>query len=407
MTKAVLFEDPHSSADPILARAGIEVRRISGSLDTPGVIDALADAEIVGTRSKTTISREVIEACPKLSTIGCFCIGTNQVDLTYATERGIAVFNAPYSNTRSVVELAIGNIISLTRQIPTKNAALHRGEWHKTATGAHEVRGKTLGIVGYGNIGTQLSVLAEAMGMNVVFYDQSERLALGNAVKLGSMEDLLRMSDVVSLHVDGRPANTNMFGEKQFTQMKDGAIFINLSRGSVVDIDALCSHLRSGHLAGAAVDVYPTEPKKNGDAFTSPLIGIDNVILTPHIGGSTLEAQHDIGRFVASKIADNQLLGSTDMSVNLPNLALTPNQDSRYRIAYIHKNLPGVLAAVNQTFAEQGVNINGQILGTEGQVGYALTDISSELPMATVDTVRRMDATIRLRVLEHPHAAVS
>lgn len=400
MTKAVLFEDPHPAADSLFAEAGIQVERISGALDEDDAIAALADADIVGIRSKTTITRRIIEACPRLSVIGCFCIGTNQVDIKAATEAGIAIFNAPYSNTRSVVELAIGHIISLTRQIPARNAALHRGEWQKTADGAHEVRGKTLGIIGYGNIGTQLSVLAEAMGMNVVFYDQCERLALGNAVKLGSMEDLLRLSDVVSMHVDGREANRGLFGEEQFAQMKDGSLFINLARGFVVDIDALQRHLASGHLAGAAVDVYPQEPKKNGDPFSSPLVGMDNVILTPHIGGSTLEAQHDIGRFVASKIADYRMLGSSDMSVNIPNLTLSANPDARYRICHIHRNLPGVLAAVNQTFASQGVNINGQILSTEGEVGYALTDISSELPVATVAALRAMDETVRLRVLE-------
>lgn len=405
MTKAVLFEDPHTCADPIFAAAGIDVRRIPGSLDEEAVIEALRDADIVGIRSKTSITSRVIEACPRLSVIGCFCIGTNQVDLEAATRHGISVFNAPYSNTRSVVELAIGDIITLTRQIPAKNAALHRGEWIKSAAGAHEVRGKTLGIVGYGNIGTQLSVLAEAMGMNVVFYDQAERLALGNAVSLESLSDLLRMSDVVSLHVDGREANRGLFGEAEFAQMKDGAIFINLARGFVVDIEALAAHLASGHLAGAAIDVYPEEPKRNGDPFDSPLLRFDNVILTPHIGGSTQEAQYDIGRFVASKIVDYRTRASTDMSVNLPNRALAPSADARYRIAHIHRNMPGVLAAVNQTFAEQGVNINGQILGTEGDVGYAITDISSELPVETVAALRAMPETIRLRVLRHEEAA--
>lgn len=405
MTKAVLFEDPHPCADTLFTQAGITVERISGSLDEKDVISALADADIVGIRSKTSITATVIEACPRLSAIGCFCIGTNQVDIPAATRAGVAIFNAPYSNTRSVVELAIGHIISLTRRIPQKNAALHRGQWEKSAEGAHEVRGKTLGIIGYGNIGTQLSVLAEAMGMNVVFYDQCERLALGNAVKLGSMEDLLRVSDVVSLHVDGREANRGLFGEAEFALMRTGALFLNLARGFVVDIDALRRHLVSGHLAGAAVDVYPEEPKKNGDLFTSPLVGLDNVILTPHIGGSTLEAQYDIGTFVATKIADYRTLGSSDMSVNIPNLTLATNREGRYRICHIHKNLPGVLAAVNQTFAQQGVNISGQILRTEAETGYAITDISSELPVETVAALRAMPETVRLRVLELPQPA--
>lgn len=402
MTQVVLLEDPHESANERFALDDIDVKRIHGSLDEDALIEALQDADVVGIRSKTTITKRVIESCPRLSVIGAFCIGTNQIDIPTATEHGIAIFNAPYSNTRSVVELAISDIIALTRHIPQRNFSLQRGEWYKTASGSHEVRGKTLGIIGYGNIGTQLSVLAEAMGMNVIFYDQAERLAMGNARAVATQEELLREADVVSLHVDGRATNKNMFGAKQFEQMKDGAIFINLARGFVVDIDALAENLKNGHLAGAAVDVFPEEPKKNGDPFDSPLVGLDNTILTPHIGGSTLEAQYDIGKFVSAKICDYLKTGSTDMSVNLPNLTLGRG-NGRYRIAHIHRNNPGVLALVNQTFAEHGVNITGQILATEGAVGYSLTDISSELPVEAVSGIADMEETISIRVLTCDH----
>lgn len=399
MTKAVLLENPHDVADDIFLGADIEVVRVNGALDEDDLIDALQDADIVGLRSKTNLTRRVVESCPRLSVLGCYCIGTNQVDLEACSEHGVAVFNAPYSNTRSVVELAISDIIALTRQIPQKNAALQSGVWLKTAEGSHEVRGKTLGIIGYGNIGTQLSVLAEAMGMKVVFFDTAERLALGNAKSLASMDEVLQVSDYVSLHVDGRPSNNNMFGTREFDLMKPGSILINLARGSVVDIDALAANLRSGKLAGAAVDVYPSEPKKNGDHFDSPLVGLTNTILTPHIGGSTLEAQFDIGKFVSSKIVDYWHSGITDMSVNIPNLSLVPNPDSRYRLTYLHRNTPGVLALINQSLAEQGANINGQILATSGQYGYALTEISSELPVEAVTAIRNLPATVSLRVL--------
>lgn len=403
MNKVVLLEDPHPVANQAFSANDFEVQRVNGALEQQELISVLSDADVVGIRSKTTITREVIEACPRLAVIGCYCIGTNQVDLEACTSHGVAVFNAPFSNTRSVVELAISHIISLTRQVPEKNASLQRGEWQKTSQGSHEVRGKTLGIIGYGNIGTQLSVLAEAMGMKVIFYDSAQRLAMGNARPVDSMEQLLSTSDFVSLHVDGRPDNQDLFGAEQFEQMKPGAIFINLARGFVVDIEALAQHLKNGHLAGAAVDVYPHEPKKNGEKFSSPLIGIPNTILTPHIGGSTLEAQHDIGTFVSGKITDYWVKGSTDMSVNLPNISLRPNPDARYRLTLLHRNTPGVLGLVNQTFAQQGVNINGQILGTEAAIGYAVTDISSELPVQAVASIRSLPDTIALRVLQLTH----
>ncbi|WP_115727087.1 phosphoglycerate dehydrogenase [Actinomyces culturomici] len=397
MTRALLLENPHKVADEVFAKHGIEVVRNPGALDEPELLRALEGVDYLGIRSKTTVTRKVLEAHPQLQAIGAFCIGTNQIDLAAATELGISVFNAPYSNTRSVVELAIGEIIDLSRRVTVKNSRLHRGIWDKSADGAHEVRGHTLGIIGYGNIGTQLSVLAEAMGLNVIFYDTAERLALGNATQMPTMESVLREADIVSIHVDGQKSNANLFGAREFAMMKPGALFINLSRGFIVDIDALHASLVDGHLAGAAVDVFPEEPKKNGDPFASPLAKLDNVILTPHIGGSTEEAQYDIGRFVANKISDYEATGSTDMSVNLPNLQLPVSEESRYRIRLIHTNTPGVLARVNHTFAETGANIGAQILATAGQTGYVLTDINSELPVDALETIRSMKDTIRLR----------
>lgn len=399
MTKAVLLEDPHQVADEVFSGFNIEVERIKGSLDEDALIERLQDADIVGIRSKTHITSRVISSCPRLQVVGCFCIGTNQVDLEAATKRGVTIFNAPYSNTRSVVELAIGHIINLARHIETRNQDLQRGIWNKSASGSHEVRGKTLGIIGYGNIGTQLSVLAEAMGMNVVFYDCAQRLAMGNARALPTMDEVLKTADFISVHVDGRKSNEGLIGKRQFELMKEGAIFINLSRGLVVDVDALAENIRSGKISGAAVDVYPEEPKKNGNEFHSPLLGLPNTILTPHIGGSTLEAQFDIGQFVSHKIADYWRLGSTEMSVNMPNLNLSTHDNSLYRLAFMHRNIPGVLGRVNQVFADQNVNINGQILGTEGEVGYALTDIASELPVSAVAQIRSLPEAIGLRVL--------
>lgn len=396
MTRALLLENPHKTADEVFAKNGIEVVRHAGALDEDELIDALEGVDYLGLRSKTTVTRRVLEARPQLQALGAFCIGTNQIDLAAATELGIAVFNAPYSNTRSVVELAIGEIIDLSRRVTVKNSRLHRGVWDKSADGAHEVRAHTLGIIGYGSIGTQLSVLAEAMGLNVVFYDLAERLALGNAARMPTMESVLREADIISIHVDGQPTNANLIGAREFAMMKPGALFINLSRGFVVDIDALHEALVSGHLGGAAVDVFPEEPKKNGDPFTSPLAKLDNVILTPHIGGSTEEAQYDIGRFVANKISDFERTGSTDMSVNLPNLHLAASDESRYRIRLIHRNTPGVLARVNNTFAQTGANIGGQILATSGLTGYVLTDINSELPVEAIEQIRSMKDTVRL-----------
>jgi D-3-phosphoglycerate dehydrogenase len=308
------------------------------------------------------------------------------------------VFNAPYSNTRSVVELTLAEIIALTRRLTEKDSSMHAGVWDKSASGAHEVRGRTLGIVGYGNIGAQLSVVAEALGLRVVFYDTADKLALGNARRCVSLDELLEVSDIVSLHVDGRPSNSAFFGEKEFSRMRPGSLFLNLCRGFVIDHEALRMHLESGQLAGAAVDVFLDEPKSAGEEFTSVLRGMPNVILTPHIGGSTEEAQSDIGAFVGGKLADFIADGATSLSVNLPQVALPPATGS-HRLAHLHRNVPGVMAAINSVLAEHKVNVEAQLLGTRGELGYALTDIGIDYPDGVVARLREMDQTVRLRVL--------
>jgi D-3-phosphoglycerate dehydrogenase len=396
--KALLLENVHPLTIEILAAQGIEVETRAGALDENELIDALDGVQILGIRSKTQVTDRVIEASSDLLTIGAFCIGTNQIDLRSAAAHGVAAFNAPFSNTRSVVEIALAEIISLTRRLTERDKALHAGIWDKSAEGSHEVRGRTLGIIGYGNIGTQLSVLGENLGMSVVFYDTAEKLSLGNARRMDSLEELLAVSDIVTLHVDGRGGNAGLFGEKQFAQMKPGSIFLNLSRGFVVDTGALREAILSQHLAGAAIDVFPHEPKKRGDQFESELRGLPNVILTPHIGGSTLEAQEAIGVFVANKIKDYVRTGTTTLSVNLPNLALE-NSTGVARVAHLHRNTPGVLAAVNRTLAEHGTNIEGQLLATRGEIGYVVTDAGSVLESAVIDALRSMDQTIKLRVL--------
>lgn len=397
MTKALLLESPHAIGAQMLTKFGWEVETVPGSLDEDELIEALQGVSVLGVRSKSEVSRKVIAHAPDLMVIGAFCIGTNQIATDYAAERGIAVFNAPYANTRSVVELAIGEIIALTRRLTVKNARLHEGIWDKSAQHAHEVRGRTLGIIGYGNIGTQLSVLAEALGMRVIFYDIAERLALGNAWAASSMEEVLREADIVSIHVDGAKANVNLFGEREFALMKPGAVFINLSRGFIVDVEALRASLESGHLLGAAVDVFPTEPKANGDSFSSELSGLDNVILTPHIGGSTLEAQHDIAVFVANKVYGYVSRGSTALSVNLPNLSLPVTSPHAFRLCFVHHNTPGVMASLNEVFAENGVNVEGQALATSGSIGYAITDLGSPLSPAALARIETGSAAIATR----------
>ena len=399
MPKALLLENIHPFAAESLRNHGFEVETMKGALGEDELIEALDGVDLLGVRSKTNVTAKVVQARPSLTAVGCFCIGTNQVDLTAAGKQGIAVFNAPYSNTRSVVELVICDIICLMRRIPAHTHHIKHGTWDKSASGSHEVRGKTLGIIGYGNIGSQLSVLAEALGMRVVFYDLEEKLALGNAVRCETLNDLLEQSDAVTLHVDGRKSNTGFFGEDQFAHMKQGAIFINLSRGFVADLDALKRHLDSGHIAGAAVDVFPVEPKKSGDPFQTPLAEEDNMILTPHIGGSTLEAQEAIGHFVSQRLEDYVEKGSTSLSVNVPQLNLGPHTGVA-RIAHLHENLPGVLARVNHVLGDENINISAQSLATEGELGYVVTDVSTMPSEATLDRLAHLDGTIRMRIVK-------
>ncbi|TEU29310.1 phosphoglycerate dehydrogenase [Alkanindiges illinoisensis] len=395
----LLLEGVHQNALDVLHAAGysnIDYRKTA--LDEDALIEAIKDAHFIGIRSRTQITEKVLEAANKLIAIGCFCIGTNQVNLDAALVRGIPVFNAPYSNTRSVAELVLGQLILLLRGIPEKNALVHRGGWSKSAEGSYEARGKTLGIVGYGSIGTQLSVLAESLGMKVIYFDVITKLPLGNARQVGSMEELLAQSDVVSLHVPELPSTKNMMRAEQFAQMKKGAIFINAARGTCVEIDDLAAAIQSGHLNGAAIDVFPKEPKANDEEFLSPLRAFDNVILTPHIGGSTQEAQANIGLEVAEKFVRYSDAGATITAVNFPEVAI-PQQEGTHRLLHIHKNVPGVLSAVNQLFAAQHINIAAQSLMTKGDVGYLVMDVDAGASEAALEALQTVDGTIRVRVL--------
>ena len=404
--RALLLESIHDDAAFTLREAGFDVEREPGALSEGHLLERLDGVALLGIRSNTTVSAQVLRRAPQLAAVGAFCIGTNQIDLATAGECGIAVFNAPFSNTRSVVELALSEIIALTRRLTDKNAQMHAGRWDKSAVGSHEIRGRRLGIVGYGNIGSQLSVLAEALGMRVLFYDTADKLALGNARRCGTLEELLAESDVVSLHVDGRPGNSELFGEAQLTRMRPGSLFLNLSRGFVVDHAALRRHVESGHLAGAAVDVFPVEPRNRGEEFVSELRGLPNVILTPHVGGSTEEAQQDIGAFVSGKLRDYVAQGTTSLSVNLPPVAL-PRTEGAARLLLLHRNTPGVLATVNGVLAEHGINIEAQMLGTRGALGYVVTDVAPPEGAEVADALRAMPETVRLRVLDAPAAQVS
>src|SRR5215207_1872197 len=394
--KALLLENIHPDAQRLLSERGIEVSSAKGALDEDELRAALPGVQLLGIRSKTNVTRAVLDECPDLMAIGAFCIGTNQIDVAAASRNGTAVFNAPFSNTRSVVELVIAEIIALARHLTDKNAAMHAGVWDKSAKGAHEVRGRTLGIVGYGNIGSQLSVVAEALGMRVLFYDVADKLALGNARRCDSLEELLSEAETVSLHVDGRPGNAGLFGADEFAKMRPRSLFLNLCRGIVVDHEALREHLLSGHIAGAAVDVFADEPKNAGDAFVSGLQNLPNVILTPHIGGSTEEAQQDIGRFVAGKLRDYATTGTSTMSVNLPHVQ-TEDAGTRSRILHVHHNVPGVLATVNGVLTDYGVNIESQVLSTRGDLGYVVTDVGGDLSPEVLDKLGGLSETVRLR----------
>ncbi len=396
--KVLLLENIHAEAVAAFEREGYAVETISGSLDETALSQRLADVAILGIRSKTQLTEQALAGAKRLLAVGAFCIGTNQIDLGACELKGIAVFNAPFSNTRSVVELALAEIILLVRGIPEKMRLLDHGIWDKSVKDAHEVRGKRLGIIGYGNIGIQLSVLAEALGMEVCFYDVAEKLALGRARKCAFLNELLEISDVVTVHVDGRKENASLIGARELARIKPGSVFLNLSRGHVVDLDALRAELQSGRLRGAAVDVFPEEPSSNGAAFEHPLRTSTNALLTPHIGGSTLEAQQDIGRFVSSRLIDYINTGSTENSVNFPALRLPPQADA-HRLMHVHKNIPGILAHINQTLAAHGVNILGQYLKTNEHIGYVITDINKNYSDAVITEIRQISHTLRFRVL--------
>ncbi|MGF1741317.1 phosphoglycerate dehydrogenase [Vibrio profundum] len=397
--KILLLEGPHQSAVDSLKSEGYNnIEFHKGSLSEPELIAAIQDAHFVGIRSRTHLSRKVIDAAPKLVAIGCFCIGTNQVDLQAATERGIPVFNAPFSNTRSVAELVLGQLLLLLRGIPEKNALAHQGIWQKSAINSYEARGKKLGIIGYGHIGTQLGIIAENLGMRVSFYDIENKLSLGNATQVHSLPDLLNQSDVISLHVPETPETKLMMDAEQFSLMKPGAIFINAARGTVVDIPALCAALESKHLGGAAIDVFPVEPQTNADPFESPLMQFNNVILTPHVGGSTQEAQENIGLEVAGKLAKYSDNGSTLSSVNFPEVSL-PIHRNCSRLLHIHRNQPGILTQINTIFAQESINIAGQYLQTSSELGYVVIDVESARSEEALEKLKSISGTIRARIL--------
>ena len=395
--KVLLLENPDIRAKELFTQEGYQVEVVPGGLDEDELIARIGEVSILGIRSKTQVTQRVLDAAPRLLSIGAFCIGTNQIELAGAMKKGVAVFNAPFSNTRSVVELAIGEIIMLARRIPVKNPKMHAGEWDKSASGSFEIRGKKLGIIGYGNIGSQLSVVAEAIGMQVFYYDVAEKLQLGNAVKCKTLAEMLPQVDVVTMHIDGRPDNQDFFGEQEFALMKPGALFLNNARGHVVDVPALAAALRSGHLGGAAIDVFPHEPKTNSESFENELRGLPNVLLTPHIGGSTAEAQRNIAEFVPERIMQYINTGNTQQSVNFPNIQLPVQQ--AHRLIHIHANVPGVLARINNVLATHHVNILGQYLKTNEHIGYVITDIDKEYNQEVIGELRKVENTIRFRVL--------
>jgi len=395
----LLLEGVHESAVETLKKAGYtNIEYLKTSLAQDELIEKIADAHFVGIRSRTQLTSEVFDAAKKLIAVGCFCIGTNQVDLKAATKKGVAVFNAPYSNTRSVAELVLAEAILLLRGVPEKSAMAHRGEWLKSATNSFEIRGKSIGIVGYGSIGSQLSVLAESLGMKVYFYDVITKLPLGNATQVDSMAALLGTVDIVSLHVPETASTQDMMGAKQFEQMKQGGILINAARGTVIDIDALCDALSSKKLLGAAIDVFPTEPKSNKEEFLSPLREFDNVILTPHVGGSTMEAQANIGLEVGEKLATYSDTGTSITSVNFPEVAL-PAHPENHRLLHIHQNIPGVMSEINQVLSDNNINICGQYLQTNEGVGYVVVDVNKEYSELAQEKLKAVTGTIRCRVL--------
>lgn len=397
--KVLLLEGLHPSCVEVFQADGYtNIEYHKGSLSEEELLEAVKDVHFIGLRSRTQLTKEVFDAANKLVAVGCFCIGTNQVDLTAAAKRGIPVFNAPFSNTRSVAELVLGQILLLLRGIPEKNAQAHRGIWVKSADASFEARGKRLGIVGYGHIGTQLGILAENLGMRVYYYDIENKLSLGNATQIQTMSELLNKCDVITLHVPETAGTKDMMGAEEFARMKPGAIFINAARGTVVKIPDLCDVLESGHLGGAAIDVFPTEPKTNDDPFESPLQKFDNVLLTPHVGGSTQEAQENIGIEVAGKLTKYSDNGSTLSSVNFPEVSLPLHTDTS-RLLHIHENRPGILTSINRIFADEGINIAAQYLQTSAEMGYVVIDVETARAEEALIQLKEIEGTIRARIL--------
>jgi D-3-phosphoglycerate dehydrogenase len=397
--KFLLLEGVHQSAIDALAKAGYtNVVTYPKALPSDDLKKEIKDAHFVGIRSRTQLSAEIFEAADRLVAIGCFCIGTNQVDLEAAAKRGIPVFNAPFSNTRSVAELVMAEVILLLRGVPQRSAAAHRGEWQKSATGAFECRGKTLGIIGYGNIGMQLGVIAESLGMKVIYFDVESKLPLGNAQPKATLSALLKEAHVVSLHVPQHASTELLIGQREIAAMRSGSILINASRGNVVDLDALAEALNGNHIGGAAIDVFPVEPRSNNDEFISPLRGLDQCILTPHIGGSTQEAQENIGVEVAEKLTRYSDNGTTTSAVNFPEVAL-PEHEGKHRLLHVHQNIPGIMSAINQVFSESAVNVSGQYLQTMGDTGYVVIDIESDYSKTLISQLSGIEGTLRTRVL--------
>jgi D-3-phosphoglycerate dehydrogenase len=396
--RVLLLENIHPQAEALFRHEGYQVECLPGALDEEELCDRIGDVSILGIRSKTRLTAKVLAKAGKLISVGAYCIGTNQIDLEACLKKGIAVFNAPYSNTRSVVELAIGEMILLTRRMVEKSQLMHQGIWDKSAGNSFEVRGKKLGIIGYGSIGTQLSVLAEALGMQVLFYDVVDKLAIGNARKCQNLNQLLEQADIISLHADGRKSNANLISEAQFARMKDGVVFLNLARGHLVDLEALSMAIRSGKVRGAGLDVFPEEPNSNQEPFISELQGMPNVILSPHVGGSTEEAQFNIAEYVPGKIIEYINSGSSYMSVNFPEIQL-PELANAHRLIHCHENVPGILARINQVLAGHSINIVGQYLKTNTRIGYVITDIDKEYDKEVIRDLRAIEHTIRFRVL--------
>ena len=397
--KFLLLEGVHQSAIDALAKAGYtNVVTYPKALPTEDLKQEIKDAHFVGIRSRTQLSADVLDAAERLVAIGCFCIGTNQVDLEAAARQGVPVFNAPFSNTRSVAELVMAEVILLLRGVPQRSAAAHRGEWQKTATGSFECRGKTLGIIGYGNIGMQLGVIAESLGMKVVYFDVESKLPLGNAQPKATLKALLEESHVVSFHVPQHASTELLIGRQEIAAMRSGAMLINASRGNVVDLDALAEALNGNHIGGAAIDVFPVEPRSNNDEFQSPLRGIDQCILTPHIGGSTQEAQENIGVEVAEKLTRYSDNGTTTSAVNFPEVAL-PEHEGKHRLLHVHQNIPGIMSAINQVFSDSSVNVSGQYLQTMGDTGYVVIDIESDYSKTLINQLSAIEGTLRTRLL--------